>query len=126
MMIARDSLRRKMATIRNYSADDLYNWIEAGAGQEHLETANTLAELAHKTPKQLMVEAVTLGDEHGKVMTVDQLTSHALGEQKREPALFKVNILFSRLGRFPTLLKWGAEKTERYTNWINAGMEFFQ
>jgi len=126
MMIAKDSLRRKMATIRNYSADDLYNWTEAGAGQEHLETANTLAELAHKTPKQLMIEAVTLGDEVGKVMTVDQLTSHALGEKKHEPALFRVNTLLSRLGRFPALLKWGTEKTERYTSWLEAGREFFR
>ncbi len=125
MMIAKDTLRRKIANIRNYAADDLYRWIEQGAGFEHLETSNTLAELAHKTPKQLMNEAVDLGDGNGKVMTVDQLTSHALGEQKHEPALFRVNALLSRLGRFPSLLKWGTEKTDKYNQWLEAGREFF-
>ena len=125
MMMASDTLRRKIANIRNYSADDLYKWFEAGVGFEHLETSNTLAELAKKTPKQLMNEAVDLGDENGKVMTVDQLTSHALGERKADPALFRVNVLFSRLGRFPTLLKWGEEKTGKYNQWVEAGREFF-
>ena len=125
MMIARDTLRRKMSNVRNYAADDLYRWFEEGAGFEHLETANTLAELAKKTPKQLMNEAVDLGDQHGKVMTVDQLTSHALGERKAEPALFRVNTILSRLGRFPLLLKWGDEKTNKYNQWLEAGREFF-
>ena len=114
-----------MSNVRNYAADDLYRWFEEGAGHEHLETANTLAELAKKTPKQLMNEAVDLGDQHGKVMTVDQLTSHALGERKAEPALFRVNTILSRLGRFPLLLKWGDEKTNKYNQWLEAGREFF-
>lgn len=126
MMIARDSLRRKMATIRNYSAEDLERWIEAGVGFEHLETANNLAELAKKTPKQLLDECITYGDETGRVLTVEKLMTLALGEQKREPALFRVNGLLSRLARFPDLLKWGNDKREKFTAWLDAGREFFQ
>jgi hypothetical protein len=126
MMIAKDSLRRKIATIRNYSAEDLTTWISNHIGFEHMETANTLAELAKKTPKQLLNECKEYGDEHGKVMTVDQLTTHALGEQKREPALFRVNVLLSRLGRFPELLNWASDKRAKFTSWLDAGREFFQ
>lgn len=126
MMIAPDSLRRKMATIRNYSAEDLERWIEEGVGFEHMETANALAETAKKTPKQLLDECISLGDGEGKVMTVDQLVAFALGEQKRDPALFRVNTLLSRLGRFPDLLKWGSDKREKFTAWLDAGREFFQ
>lgn len=125
MMIARDTLRRRIATIRNYSADDLCRWIEGGVGFEHMETANMLADVAKKTPKQLINEALDLGDENGKVMTVDQLTAHALGEQKRDPAFFRVNALLSRLGNFPMLLKWGQDKTDKYNKWLEAGKEFF-
>jgi len=126
MMIARDSLRRKMATIRNYTPDDLERWIEAGVGFEHMEAANNLAELAKKTPKQLLDECISFGDETGKVLTVEKLMTLALGEQRRDPALFRVNGLLSRLARFPDLLKWGSDKREKFTAWLDAGREFFQ
>jgi len=125
MSISKDTLRRKMSTIRNYTADDLVRWVESGVLFEHIETANTLAELAKKTPKQLLNEALNLGGEYGKVMTVDELTTFALGEQKREPALFRVNTLLSRLGKFPLLLKWPQEKTQKFNEWMDAGREFF-
>lgn len=125
MMIARDTLRRYIGTIRNYSADDLVRWVEAGAWMEHLETANTLAETAKKTPKQLMDEAVNLGDENGNTMTVEQLTTHALGEKPRKDTVFyRMNNLFSELGKFPLRLKWDTEKTGRFTKWLDAGREF--
>lgn len=125
MMIARDTLRRYIGNIRNYSADDLVRWVEAGAWMDHLEAANSLAEIAKKTPKQLMDEAVDLGDENGSTMTVEQLTAHALGEKPRkDPVLYRMNNLFSQLGKFPHLLKWGIEKTNRFTSWLDAGREF--
>jgi hypothetical protein len=114
MMIATDTLRAKMAQIRNYSADDLERWLENGAGFFHLETANTLAEIARKTPKQLMDEAVDLGNEKGETMTVDEMTVHALGEKKLDPAFFRVNAVLSRLGKFPTLLKWDEAKRKKF------------
>ena len=125
MGVSRDTLRRKIATIRNYSADDLVRWIENRISFEHMETANTLAELAKKTPKQLLNEAMNLGDENGQPMTVDRLTAFALGEQKREPALFRVNTILSRLGRFPLLLKWSSEKTDKFNSLMEAVREFF-
>ena len=125
MMLAKDTLRRKIATIRNYSAEDLVRWITAGAGFEHMETANTLYEMAKKTPKQLMDEAVNFGDGQGRVMTVDQLTAHALGEKPhKDKFLYRLNTVFSQLGKYPTLLKWNAEKTGRFTKWLEAGREF--
>jgi len=126
MMIAKDSLRRKMATIRNFPADKLVAWIDGGVGFEHMDTANTLAELAHKTPVQLIDEAIEKGGADGKPMTVDELTSFALGEQKREPAFFRVNALLSRLAKFPLLLKWDNGKSAKFTAWLDAGREFFQ
>ena len=125
MMISRDTLRRKLATIRNYSADDLCKWIENGISFEHMETANTLAEIAKKTPKQLLDECIELGDETGRVLTVDQLTSHALGEQiRKDSVMYRINNLFSELGKFPARLKWDVEKTTRFTKWLDAGREF--
>lgn len=125
MMLARDTLRRYIGNIRNYSADDLTRWIEAGAWMDHIETANTLAEIAKKTPKQLMDECVDMGDENGKTMTVEQLTAHALGElPRKDTVMYRMNNLFSQLGKFPSLLKWGAEKTTRFTTWLEAGREF--
>jgi hypothetical protein len=125
MLISSDTLRRKMATVRAYPAEKLVLWISKGIGFDHIETANTLAELAKKDPAQLLDEAVELGNEHGKTMTVDELTVFALGEQKRDPALFRVNTLLSRLGRFPDLLKWDGEKRAKFTVWLDAGREFF-
>lgn len=125
MMIAADTLRAKLATIRNHSGEDLERWLENGAGFLHLETANTLAEIAKKTPKQLMDEAVGFGNEHGDTMTVDELTIHALGERKLDPVFFRVNNVLSRLGKYPTLLKWGEEKKRKFETWLDAGREFF-
>ena len=126
MMIARDTLRRKMTIIRNYTPEDLYRWIENGVSFEHMETANTLAQLAKKTPKKLLDECIELGGHTGnKTMTVDELTAHALGEKKQEPVLFRVNDLLSRLGKFPTLLKWDSSKSEKFNSWLEAGREFF-
>ncbi len=110
----------------NYAPEDLYRWIEHGVGFEHIETANTLAELAKKTPKKLLDECIELGGHTGdKTMTVDELTAHALGEKKREPVLFRVNDLLSRLGKFPTLLKWDSIKSDKFNAWLQAGREFF-
>jgi len=125
MMISSDTLRRKMAAIRAYPPEKLVYWISKGAGFELIETANTLAELAKKEPMQLIDEAVELGNENGKTMTVDELTAFALGEQKRDPALFRVNTLLSRLARFPELLKWDNDKRAKFTVWLDAGREFF-
>lgn len=126
MMIARDTLRRKITIIRNYTPEDLYRWCDNGVGFEHMETANALAELAKKTPKKLLDECIELGGHTGdKAMTVDELTVHALGEKKREPVLFRVNDLLSRLGKFPTLLKWRPEKTERLNKILDELRELF-
>lgn len=126
MMCAADTLRRKMAIIRNYTPEDLTRLIMAGVGFEHMETANALAETANKKPLQLLNEAVELGGENGRPMTVEQLISFALGEKPRSPILQRVTFWMERLGKFPTLLKWDDDKSHRYQIWLDAGMEFFK
>lgn len=126
MMIARDTLRRKLAIIRNYTPQDLKSWINNGVSFEHMETANQLAEVAKKKPKQLIEECIEYGDEHGRVMTVEQLMTHALGEKPKSPFISRLGFLFERLGKFPTLLGWAEDKTNRFNDWIEAGREFLQ
>lgn len=124
MMIARDTLRRKLSIIRNYPPSDLKRWIENGVSWEHIENANQLAELAKKTPKQLLNECIEYGDENGRVMTVEQLITHALGEKPKSPFIARLGFLFERLGKYPTLLGWAEEKTNRFNSWVEAGREF--
>ena len=100
-------------------------WITKGVSFEHMETANTLYEIAKKTPVQLLNECIELGDENGRVLTVDQLTTHALsGKPHKDKFLYRLNNVFSQLGKFPNLLKWDTQKTSRFTEWLEAGREF--
>ena len=124
MMIARDTLRRKMAIIRNYAPDFLREMINSGVSWEHIETANLLAEKAKKTPKQLLVECVQFGDENGRVMTVEQLVTFALGETPKHPFIARLGFIFEQLGKFPTRLGWDETKTSRYIAWLEVGREF--
>jgi len=126
MLVHQDTVRGDLATIRNYSPEKLMYWVGSGLGFSHIEMANQLAELAHKTPLQLLDEAVALGGPNGKAMTVQELMSFALGEQKREPAMFRVNALLSRLARFPDLLKWDTKKAGEFTQLMEQIRRFFE
>lgn len=125
MLVHPDTVRADLATIRNYSPEKLMFWTGSGLGFSHIETANQLGELAHKSPAQLLDEAVKLGGPNGKPMTVQELIAFAMGEQKREPAMFRVNALLSRLARFPDLLKWDSGKAGEFTQWLEEGRRFF-
>jgi hypothetical protein len=126
MLVHPDTVRADLATIRNYSPEKLMYWTGSGLGFSHIETANTFGEMAHKSPMQLLDEAVALGGPNGKPMTVQELIAFSLGEQKREPAMFRVNALLSRLARFPDLLKWDTKKAGEFTQWMDAGRRFFE
>jgi len=125
MLVHPDTVRADLATIRNYSPDKLMFWTGNGLGFSHIETANTYGEMAHKTPAQLLDEAVKLGGPNGKPMTVQELIAFAMGEKRREPAMFRVNALLSRLARFPDLLKWDTKKSGEFTQWLDEGRRFF-
>lgn len=114
MLCHPDTIRADLATIRNYSPEKLMFWTGNGLGFSHIETANQYAELAHKTPLQLLDEAVQLGGPNGKPMTVQELITFAMGEQKREPAMFRFNALMSRLARMPDLMRWDEKRTGEF------------
>jgi len=126
MMISPATLRRKMWQIRSYTPDDLYRWTDAGISFEHFERAAEYAQIAKKTPKQLLDECITLGDENGNTMTVNNMISHALGERTPRPAMFSINNLFSRFSSLPQVAKFEPAKRSRFDAWIEAGREFFQ
>jgi len=125
MMISAATLRRKLWQIKAYSPDDLYRWLDAGISFEHLETASQYADVAHKTPKRLLDECISLGDAAGKIMTVENLTSHAVGEREDRPEAYQAINLISRLLNIPQKMKWDDEKLSRWNDWIKLGKEFF-
>lgn len=126
MMIAPDTLRDNLAKIRNYTPADLKRWIAKGLWLGHLERANAIAEIAGRSPKKLLDEAVEKGDEYGKPMTIDGMTAFALGDKPLPPVFFKFNVTLRKLGSIPNLAKWDDEKTERWRQWLDAGLEFFR
>ena len=126
MVCSADTLRADIANIREYSEADLVRWIENKVSFDHMEKANSLAELAHKTPMQLLNECIDPGNAVGDTMTVRELQSFALGEQKIHPAVYRWNVVLGRLRNFPTQLQWDDEKTGRYEAWLETGREFFK
>jgi hypothetical protein len=126
MVCSADTLRGDMANIRDYSEADLVRWITNKVSFDHMEKAHELAELAHKTPMQLLNECIDPGNAVGDTMTVRELQSFALGEQKIHPAVYRWNVIFPRLCNFPTQLQWNDEKSRRWQLWIDEGKEFFK
>lgn len=125
-MVHPDTVRADLATIRRYSPDKLSYWIKNGVGFSHIEIANVLAEGANKTPMQLLDEAVQLGDENGKPMTVNKLIAFAKGEKQFDPIMSRVAVILGRMGKFPTMFSWAEDKTARFNEWLDHGRkEFF-
>lgn len=118
MMISAGHLRKLMAAIAAYGEDYIHEKINAGVGLEHFQTAKNLAELAHKTPRQLLDEAVTLGNAHGETMTVEEMTAHAIGEHAPRPETFAAMGWLSRLAELPARLKWDAGKAAKLKDLI--------
>ena len=125
MLCSADTLRREIGVIREYTKTDLVRWIRNGVSFDHFEKAAELAELAHKTPLQLLNECIDPGNATGDTMTVRELQAFALGEQVIHPAVYRFNVLYSRLCKLPTALRWPEEKTERYEVLLNELKGFF-
>jgi len=126
MDCAVDTLRRDIATIREYPRGFLMYCIESGASFDHIETANQLAEIAHKAPKDLLYEAIDPGNATGETMTVKELQAHALGERPMPAPMYWVNRLFTSIVGVPQRLNWDGEKTSRFHEWLEVGKEFFK
>lgn len=126
MLCSAETLRDDMGKIREYSEAQLIYWITNGVSFDHLETANRLAEVAKKTPAQLLNEAIDPGNATGATMTVKELKSHALGEinNTHKPYIYKLIVFFERLGKLPSEYNWGIEKTDRFMSWLGSGKEF--
>lgn len=113
MMISASTLRRKIASVRNWEAWQLEELMNAGVAWEHFQIAIDLAETAKKTPMQLLGEAVSLGNAHGDTMTVEEMTAHALGERAPRPETFSAIGWISRLAELPQRLNWDSERAEK-------------
>ena len=126
MMISSETLRRDIATIREYPRENLYAWLENGISFDHLDKANQLAEIAHKAPADLLNEAVDPGNATGETMTVRELQAYALGERPMPAPMYWVNRLFTSIVGVPQRLNWNDEKKGRWHEWIEQGQEFFR
>ena len=109
-----DSFRQNLAVIREYAANDLCLWVDRGITFDHIETANSIAELARRKPIEIIEATYELGNETGKLMTVEQMTSWALGEREMPKGHILFSQLFERLGKFPNGLEWSDEKMEAW------------
>lgn len=126
MMCAPETLRDDMGKVREYSREDLVRWLSNGLSFDHLETANRLAEVAHKTPAQLLNEALDPGNATGEPMTVDELAIYATGELSHNSrrGVIQMVIMFDKLRKFPNRFNWDEIKTMRFTDWLDLGKEF--
>ena len=125
MFCSADTLRRDIGVIREYPKADLVYWIRNGVVFDHFEKANELAELAKKTPARLLNECIDPGNATGKTMTVKELQAFALGERVIHPAVYRFNIIYTRLLNLHTGLNWNEEKIERYEALLNELKGFF-
>jgi hypothetical protein len=114
MLCSDFTLRRNIGIIREYTKSDLVHWIQNGVSFDHFEKAAELAEFAHKTPLQLLNECIDPGNATGDTMTVKELQAFALGEQVIHPAIYRFNVLYTRLCNLHNGLNWNEDKIERY------------
>jgi hypothetical protein len=127
MMLAPETLRDLIGKVRSYPEEKLICWIEQGISFDHLEKANTLAEVAHKSPAQLLDEAVSLGNATGSPMTVRELTAHAMGEVQSSQRAFVYRrlIIYKQLSAWP-IDSYDDDKRARFAAWRDAGKEFLE
>lgn len=127
MMMSGETLRDYMGKIREYTAEQLRNWIENGISFDHMEKAARLAEVAHKTPERLLNEALDPGNETGAPMTVREMVTFAMSEvpQQMKAETYHFTVLYERLGKFPNRFGWERNKAERFNSWLEQGKEFF-
>lgn len=126
MECSADTVRLGIGQIREYTDKDLFRWLDSGISFDHLSAANSLAELANKTPIELIEQAIDPGNAEGNTMTVRELEAFALGERKQNHPVFRFGVLLGRLLKFPNALKWDDEKTGRYMALLEELKGFFK
>ena len=115
---ARTLYRILTSQLREYPEEELQKWIGGGLGMQHLEVSARVAQYKSMTPESLLDFAMT-GNVYGGAMTVDEMSTFALGEVQRNPATDYVRAWMERftgLGeRWGLKLGWDAEKQKRWT-----------
>ncbi len=126
LMLAPDTARDKIGMLRSYPKDKLLYWFDNDLSFDHLDKANSLAEIAHKAPADLLNEAIDPGNATGATMTVKELTAHALGERPMPAPMYWINRAFSSFGELPHRLNWNEAKAYRWHEWIEQGKELLK
>jgi len=126
MLISVETLRHDIADIRNYTEYQMTVWIMNRVSFDHIRTANELAEIAHKTPVELLDAAIDPGNANGDTMTVKELQAYALGEKIMTAEYVQGMNWLKRLADFPVRYNWEPEKTSRFETWLEQGKEFFK
>ena len=115
LLCSESTVRKNLSIIRNYPADRLQNWLDAGLSFDHIETANaSYQEWNDKPPADILDEAVVYGgDTIGNTMTVDELQQFArLNKDKWTPLMYAKNYL-NKIVDMMFVKKWSdAEKIQ--------------
>lgn len=99
MLLAQNTLERKMRTIRAYTAEQLNGWISGGLSFDHIENANDFQEYP---PAELLNAAIELGAQNGnKPMTVEEMITLASGGIPPKQTSVKVAKAFEYLRKVP-------------------------
>lgn len=99
MLLAQNTLERKMRTIREYTAKQLNGWIGGGLSFDHIENANDFQEYP---PAVLLHAAIELGARNGnKPMTVAEMITFANGGEPPKQTDAKVTKAFDYLRKIP-------------------------
>jgi len=74
------TLRDSMSIVRDWEVEKLHYWIiDNGMSFRHIELAG---QLRPNNPEELLIQAMTLGNGDGKVMSCDEMVAFALGGKK--------------------------------------------
>ena len=95
-MRSQNTLERKMRAIREYPADKLQGWLNAGISFDHFENAN---DFQNFPPAALLDLAMDAGE--GKPATVEQMISLANGGKPPSPAESKINRAWDFIRKIP-------------------------
>jgi hypothetical protein len=127
MDLSAETVRKNLTIIRNYPDEKLREWVKFGLSFDHIENANWLQNVkeCQYTAEALLDAAAYMGNGEGRRMTVEEMTTFALGEKVKPSVKGMVSSLFDRLVNFPNRLNWDTEKSTRFSNWLLEGKEFF-
>lgn len=119
------SIDKGLDTIRSYETKKLHYWTDNGLSFDHIENANWAQNQCTMYGDQILDAAIELGNENGKVMTVDEMLTFALGGNIQKPEVYPlVNTLSKWLTKIPLKFPhWEPSKVSRVKELIQQLME---